>query len=306
MTCSSGGGFSLMVEALGMAGITETPLVIVESGRGGPSSGLPTWTEQGDLRFLMHASQGEFPRIILAPGDVDDCFYFGMQAFNLAEKFQLPVFLVMDKYISESHKSAKKFNDKLIKIERGLLIDEDGKPGEKYERYKIMDSGISKRAVPGLKNRVVMTSSYEHSELGLFDDGADNHARMMDKRLGKLKLALKDVPKPVLYGPKKAKLTIIGWGSTKYPILEALKTLNEKKAVVNYLQIASIIPFHGDIVAKVMDSSKTLIIENNATAQLRGVIRENTLKTPDYTYLKYDSRPFYPEDIVKKVKGLVK
>ena len=306
MTCSSGGGFSLMVEALGMAGITETPLVIVESGRGGPSSGLPTWTEQGDLRFLMHASQGEFPRIILAPGDVDDCFYFGMQAFNLAEKYQLPVFLIMDKYVSESHKSTKKFNDKLIKIERGLLIDEDGKLGEKYERYKFTDSGISKRAVPGLKNRVVMTSSYEHSELGLFDDGAENHVRMMDKRLGKLKLALKDAPKPVLYGPKKAKLTIIGWGSTKYPILEALKTLNEKKAVANYLQITSIIPFHSDIVAKVMDSSKTLIIENNATAQLRGVIRENTLKTPDYTYLKYDSRPFYPEDIVKKVHGLIK
>lgn len=306
MTCSSGGGFSLMVEALGMAGMSETPLVIVESQRGSPSSGLPTWTEQGDLRFLMHASQGEFPRIIIAPGDVKDAFYFGMDAFNLAEKYQMPVFLIMDKYISESHKSTTKFDEGLIKIDRGLLITNDAKIGEKYERYRITKSGISQRAIPGLKNRLVMTSSYEHSEIGLFDEGAENHIKMMEKRLHKLKLAAEDVPKPALYGPKKAKLTIIGWGSTKGPILEAMKTLNEKRDLVNYLQITTILPFPANFVKKILDSNKTIVLENNATGQLISVIKENTLKTPDYSYLKYDGRPFYPEDIVKKVRGLIK
>ena len=163
MTCTSGGGFALMVEALGLSGITETPMVIAEVMRPGPATGLPTWTEQADLRFLIHAAQGEFPRIIIAPGDIGEAFYGTHHAFNLAEKYQLPVFVLSDKFISESYKSEEFFDVKKLKIERGEMIsDAQLKKAKDYKRYKFTDTGVSPRSIPGQQGGIYDANSDEH------------------------------------------------------------------------------------------------------------------------------------------------
>ena len=299
MVATSGGGFSLMSEGLGLAGITETGIVVVNAQRPGPATGMPTWTEQGDLRFMLHASQGEFPRIVLAPGDVEEAFYLTAQAFNLAEKFQTPVIILSDKFLSESHQSTPPFDGEKIKIERGKLV----KGTDDYRRYQLTADGVSPRALPGEEKGLSLVNSYEHDEAGYSTEESRLREKMVEKRAQKLKTALVDLPQPQLEGEAEANLTLIGWGSTKGPIREALKQTANLK--INHLHLSWLSPFPAETVKKILtQANQTLIIENNHDGQLSGLIREQTGLEIENKLLKYDGRPFYPEEIVKKIKDI--
>lgn len=304
MCATSGGGFSLMVEGYGLAGITETPLVVVDAQRPGPATGMPTWTGQGDLQFVLNAAQDEWARIVIAPGDTDDCFYLTAEAFNLAEKYQTTVMILTDKFLGESHKSTKKFDTSKVKIERGKILSvDDLSKIEKYNRYQLTEDGISTRSIPGQKGGVFLANSYEHDEYGFATENSNMRTQQMDKRMKKLEIAAKDIPQPAIIGQEKAQVTIIGWGSTKGPIIDAIKILENDGILVNFLQIKYLNPFPTASVIKIMDAAKTtMVIENNSTSQLGRLISEQTGKFPEFTLLKYDGRPFFPEEIVAKVK----
>jgi 2-oxoglutarate/2-oxoacid ferredoxin oxidoreductase subunit alpha len=311
LCATSGGGFALMSEAFGLAAQTEVPLVVIMGMRPGPATGMPTWTGQGDVRFVLHAGQDDFPRIVLAPGDHLEAFEFTMKAFNLAEKYQLPVIVLVDKYLMEGHMTVnaaaiKKLTDE-YKIDRGkLLTNEQAEAEEDYKRYLITDDGISPRSIPGQKGGIALTGSDEHNEKGLYNEDDHNRIQMMDKRFRKLVSAQADIPQPQFYGWDDPEITIISFGSNKLPIFEAMKWLKKEGIHVNYLQVSYLSPFPEKEVAAVMQhAKKTLVIEANKTGQFEGLIREHTGLSVDHHLRKYNGRPFYPEEIVGKVKSLV-
>lgn len=306
MTATSGGGFSLMVEYLGLAGMTEVPCVIINAQRPGPSTGLPTWTEQGDLRFAIHASQGEFPRIVMAPGDLEDCFYLAGDAFNLADQLQSPVIVLFDKVLAESKQTIapQLLDESKIVIDRGKLITEEGeKTTAFYARYALTEDGISPRPLPG-SNYVFSQASDEHDELGKFEEGLVNRKKMMEKRMQKLETIAKELPAPKYYGDKKAKLVIVGFGSTKTPILETLEKAEREGKKVGYIQIVYLNPFPTKQLKKMLEGKKLMVVESNYTGQLESLIRENCLIEADANFRKYDGRPidaFELSDAVFKV-----
>src|SRR3989338_7515167 len=306
MTCTSGGGFDLMVEAMGLASITETPLVVAEVQRSGPSTGLPTRTEQSDLESVIFCSHGETPRLVIAPATIEECFEAGWRAFNLAEKYQCPVIILSDLYLSSQLRSVDKnrFDFKNVKIDRGaLLTNEQLDRLTDYKRHAITESGISPRAIPGHKNAVFVTTSDEHTEYGYAVEDAETRNKMMEKRMRKLDLALQDMKAPELYGDKDADITLIGWGSTYGAIREAVDTLRKNKTKANLLKFTDIWPFPEDKVRPLLEKAKYLIaVENNFTGQLSNVIRRCTGIEVDSKILKYSGRPFSPEEILAQVK----
>ncbi|MDD5431218.1 MAG: 2-oxoacid:acceptor oxidoreductase subunit alpha [Candidatus Pacebacteria bacterium] len=306
MCTTSGGGFSLMVESLGLCAITETPLVLVDVQRPGPATGMPTWTEQGDLQFVLHSAQGEFPRIILAPGDLEECFYQGAEAFNLAEKYQMPVIILSDKFLGEGTGTSPVFDAKKISVNRGKLLKESEIP-EDYKRYKITADGISERTLPGMKNGMFLADSYEHDEYGYSSESAEDRVAQVDKRARKLITAAKELNGANLYGPEKAKITLVGWGSIKRPILDAMELLPEEiKSQINFLHLNIIWPFPAKQTSAILGNSKNiLLIENNSQAQLGQLIRQETGIDIKEKFLKYDGRPFFPEEIAEKIKSFI-
>jgi len=310
MTATSGGGFCLMSEGLGMIGMTETSPVIVLVQRPGPSTGLPTYTAQGDLRFAIHASQGEFPRVVIAPGNVEECFCKTIEAFNLAEKFQIPAIIISDKYLAESNGTAEPFDQNRIGIDRGHLITEDEYAGEEeYKRHKFTENGISPRAMPGTKGAIVRTNADEHNELGYTTEDPQLSTKMADKRFKKLDALTKELENyetVKLYGPEEADATILAWGSTKGPIREAMKILSKEDITANYLQIVYLTPFPAAKIQEIIQSAKkTIVVENNKTSQLSSLIREHLLTTVDHKILKYDGRPFNPEALSRSIKEVL-
>ena len=299
MTATSGGGFCLMAEGYGLAGISETPIVIIEGMRGGPATGLPTWTEQGDLRFVLHAHQSEFPRIVLAAGDIEEAYHFTAKAFNLADKYQTPVVVLTDKQINESHMGVKAFNTSDYNIDRGkMFLTKD----ENYKRYELTSDGISPRSIPGVGNHFVANSD-EHTEIGYSDEEAKNRLEQMNKRMSKLDTCAKmDMEKPVLYGPNKADITIVSWGSNKGAILDAIKEFNN----VNFLHITWMNPFPSEVVGNILSSAKFVLnIECNYTGQMASLIKEKTGYEVNESFLKIDGRPIYAEEIVEKIRKLL-
>lgn len=312
MTATSGGGFCLMTEGLGLAGMTETPMVIVIGMRGGPATGLPTWSEQGDLRFVLHAHQGEFPKIVLAAGDAKEAFELTILAFNLADKYQTPVVVLLDKNICENDQSFPFFDLSSYKIDRGKLITE--KQNE-YQRFALEKDGVSVRTIPGSGNYFIANSD-EHDLIGYSTEEISDRNAQMEKRMIKLATcAAMDMPEPELFGPKKADLTIVSWGSNKGSILEAIKNYDNAQprtvpqggtgARVNYLHIAWMNPFPAEAVKKILGQSKKIIdIECNFSGQLAGLIKERTGIEIKDTFVKYDGRPFYPEEIKEKINSV--
>ena len=298
MTGTSGGGFCLMSEAYGLAGLTETPLVIIEGMRGGPATGLPTWTEQGDLRFVLHAHQGDFPRIVLAAGDVEEAYYMTMKAFNIAEKYQTPVILLVDKQICESHLGVKPFEFKDYKINRGKMVWEKQND---YKRYELTHDGVSPRSIPGVGNHFVANSD-EHNEYGYSNEEAENRTEQMKKRMTKLETCAElDMEKPKLYGPPKARITIVSWGSNKGAILDAMEEFDD----VNFLHINWISPFPALEVKKILCSANFVLnVECNYTAQMAGLIKEKTGVEVSDNLLKFNGRPFFSEEIIDKIKNI--
>lgn len=306
MTATSGGGFALMNEAVGFAGISETPMVIFECMRSGPSTGMPTYTDQGDLKFVINCSQGEFPIIVVAPGDLNECFYESFNAFNLAEITQTPVVVLLDKHVSASQVTVDRFDMKDLKIDRGKVIELNDKELKDYKRYGFSKDGVSDRCFPGQAGGIHVSSSYEHDETGWTSEDGKNHEMMMEKRFKKLDLIPKEFLKPKMYGPDDAELTLVGFGSTKGAVLDALRHLNKDGHKVNYMHFLYVNPFDVEEVTKMLNNCKdTMIVEADYTAQLRDIIREKTGYYIEKTYLKYDGRPFYFQDIYEKVQAVL-
>jgi 2-oxoglutarate ferredoxin oxidoreductase subunit alpha len=313
-TATSGPGFSLMAEALGWAGMNEVPIVITLYQRAGPSTGLPTRHEQGDLQFAIHAGHGEFPRIVFASGDVGESFYDTIKAFNLAEKYQTPVIHMLDKAIANSVMTCKVFDTSKTKIERGTLVskvaDEDegiagNNNNNNYLRFKLSDDNpISPRATLGTENAIFWNAGDEHTEDGHISEDPENRINMMDKRMNKLDLALKEIPdedKAIAYSADNHsgdddEITIVSWGSTKGAILDAMDKLAAEesggKKSIKFVQIRLIHPFPTDLVKGMLKDTKVLVdVEMNFSSQLGLLIEQNLHRNIDYRIVKYNGRP---------------
>jgi 2-oxoglutarate ferredoxin oxidoreductase subunit alpha len=303
MTATSGSGFCLMVEGLGLAGLTETPLVVVDGQRPGPAVGLPTRTEQGDLQFVLHAHHGDFPRAVLAPASIEDAFWITVQAFNWAEKYQLPVLILTDQHLASSYATVERFDLAGVTIDRGQLFSGGETEQLNYKRHQITESGISPRAFPGQTKALVVTDADEHDEAGHLIEDAGMRTAQVQKRLRKL-FSLKQEIQPLqLYGPKKAEATLIGWGSTFGAIGEAVDILRREGSSINRLHLNQLWPFPAEAVADaIARAHQSYVIENNATGQLAQLIRAETGKEVSGRILKYDGRPFTPAYVAEAIR----
>jgi len=294
---TSGGGFALMQESFSLAGITEIPFVAVISQRPGPATGVPTGTGQADLAMLKNAGHGEFPLVVLAPGNAEESYEAGTQALNLAWQFQIPVLILLDKHLSESITSVNLKQNK--KINKGKLANLKQK---EYKRYAFSKDGISPMAFPGTKGLVVKNNSYEHDEQGIVTEDSVVVKKMFDKRFKKMPLIAREInsQNPLkVYGNKKANNAVVFWGSTKGAVLEALR--NVKKSI-KAIQIISMEPFPDKkFVNELKQVKKIIIVEGNATGQLASLIREKTGIKIKQKILQYDSKPFDPNILVGKI-----
>ncbi|PIU99207.1 pyruvate ferredoxin oxidoreductase [Candidatus Wolfebacteria bacterium CG03_land_8_20_14_0_80_36_15] len=296
MVGTSGGGFALMTEGLSLAAQSETPLVIVESQRAAPSTGVPTYTGQGDLLFALTAGHGDILRFVIAPGDADETAFWAGKILNLSWKYQTPSILLIDKEISESTFSFDENILKKIKCEKPLLWDKKGK----YLRYKNTKNGISPLAFPGQKEAIVKANSYEHDEFGLTVEDEKSIEKMQNKRLRKFKEMEKEVDKLEaikVYGKKTAKKAIVCWGSTKGPAKEAAENLG-----IKMVQPVILEPFPEKQIKKALKGvEKLILVETNAIGQLEKVLNCYGIKI-NQKILKYNARPFLPEEIEEKIK----
>ena len=322
MCATSGGGFALMSEAIGMAGMIETPVVAINVMRAGPSTGVPTKTEQADLNQALGASQGDFPRVIIAPISMPDCFATMPLAFNVADRFQCPVIILADLLMTEGNETVDpSLLDIDMDIDRGELITHHPSPpleegghggvnGVPYLRYKNTESGISPRAIPGLPGYLYVSGTDEHDEDGvlLSDVYTDTVRRkkMVDKRVRKMSRLLDHLPALKLEGPAKAEVTLVGWGSTWGVITEAVERLNQSGISTNHLQFKFLVPLHAEVARQVLGQSKRIIVvENNQSGQFARHLRAETGITAHAHIRKYDGEPFEPKHIVGAVKEIL-
>ncbi len=316
MCATSGGGFALMTEALGAASMMEIPVVCIDVMRAGPATGVPTKTEQGDLWQVLGAGQGDYPRIIVAPTTIADCFKTVPELFNLADRFQCPGIILSDLVLSEGRSSIHP--DELsfdVPIQRGELIVSNGhipEPDEAvYKRYELTDSGISPRAIPGIPGYVHVVATDEHDEEGglISDEFTNPHKRraMHEKRMRKMQGILPLIEPPRLFGPTEADVTLLGWGSTEGVIREAMQKLfDEEHIVANNLQIKWLVPLHAEAILEQLAASKrVIIVENNYSGQFARYLRSETSFEANGHIRKYDGEPFMPHHIVDGVKAVL-
>ena len=313
-TATSGPGFSLMAEALGWAGMNEVPLVVTMYQRAGPSTGLPTRHEQSDLLFAINAGHGDFPKIVLASGDIEEAFYDSIKVFNFAEIYQLPVIHLLDKAISSSIQTCKRFSNDL-KIERGKfksVIDKNQSEGTAghFQRFKLEDSPISMRVPIGTENAIFWNTGDEHTEEGHISEDPENRNKMMDKRMKKLNLALEKIAendKAICYDfESDSKNVVISWGSTKGAILEALEKLSEEGSKLRFIQVRLLHPFPTETVKKFLTDAKLVIdVEMNYSSQLGSLVQQNTGREIDYKIVKYNGRPMSTTEIYIALKSIL-
>jgi len=297
---TSGGGFALMQESFSFAGMGEIPLLIAMVQRPAPASGVPTYTSQADLLFILNSGHGEFPRIVIAPGDAEEAFQAGADGLNLAWKYQLPVIVLTDKHIGESAQSGQINKNKTnINIEKGKIVFE---ANTDYKRYEITDDGISPMIFPGVSDIIVKVNSYEHNEKGVTTENAKDVVVMQDKRFAKLveikkEFEIRDTVK--IYGDVTSKTVVVFWGSTKGAVLEAAKYLAQS---VKFLQIVWLEPFDVEAVLfHLQDADMIIDIEGNHDGQLAKLIRQKTGIDIKQKILKYDTRPFDPFELAKEI-----
>ena len=304
MTATSGGGFALMTEGLSLAGMTETPAVIVVGQRVGPATGFPTRTEQGELEFVIHAGHGMFPRAVFAPGTVEEAFYLTAKAFNIAEKHQIPVIILTDTYLSDSYVTTEKFDLSRITIDRGEFLSDmeiEALGKYKYLRYKFTESGISPRVIPGQAYALVVADSDEHTEDGHITESAEVRIQMVQKRLKKLDGVRKEVGPPSTYGPHEASTVLVCWGSTYGAVREAVDKLNKGDDVVRMIHISEVWPFPRERFVDLMKGAEQfIVVESNVMGQMTHLIRAETGLEAAGKILKYDGRPLTPLYIVNK------
>lgn len=303
MTGTSGGGFSLMVEALGLSAMMEVPLVVAEMQRPGPTTGFPTRTEQGDLRFVISAGQGEFPRLVIAPKSAADAFYQTVRAFNLADRYRIPVIILGDQYLADSSTTLLPFDLDRVTIERYLDSERfnDGS-GSDYKTYTLTTSGISPRLIPGqIPDALVRVDSDEHDEAGYITESADIRIAMQDKRLRKMASLAGEAVEPDFIGESELTVLFLAWGSLYGPIREAVKTLRGKGIKVGALVFGDVWPLPEKMLRLKAAQAKRLInVEQNATGQLASLIRECTGMDCGESILRYNGRPLSAGDIVSR------
>ncbi|MFQ5833814.1 MAG: 2-oxoacid:acceptor oxidoreductase subunit alpha [Candidatus Thorarchaeota archaeon] len=301
MVTTSGGGFSLMVEALGLAAMTETPVVIYNAQRPGPSTGLPTRTEQGDLLFMLHASQGEFPRIMLAPKDPLEAFEVAARAFNLADRFQVPVMILGDQYFADSVMNVARIDVSEVKIDTGVLST--GTAKKPYNRYELTDDGVSPRAFPGDQGKIVVASGNVHFEDGHITEDADMRTAMVEKLLNKIPHILRVMNPPAVYGGRGADTTLLTWGSTWGAAYEATNILSDKGVSINQLHFCDVYPLRTETLREVFSEAKKVVaVEQNATSQFARLVRMESGLEVDLHVNKYDGRPMTASYIVNHLK----
>jgi 2-oxoglutarate ferredoxin oxidoreductase subunit alpha len=308
-TSTSGPGFSLMVEGLSWAGNDEVPVVITYYQRGAPATGLPTRHGQADLRFAMHAGHGEFPRIILASGDIKECFYDAAKVFNLAEKYQMPVIHLLDKAMANCSQTYPVFDYGKFKIERGQILTEKELENQEYRRFRFTETGLSPRVVLGTKNGVHWYTGDEHNEIGHISEEPFNRRLMVEKRMKKLELVEKEVPieeKLNFFGNQDSENIVVSWGSPKGAIIESLNLLKSEGFSLGFMQIRMINPLPTDYIKKALEGKKRIIdVEDNYSGQLGGIIKEKTGIAPNFHILKYTGRPMTTTEVYNALKAIL-
>ncbi|MBN2030114.1 2-oxoacid:acceptor oxidoreductase subunit alpha [bacterium] len=295
MVTTSGGGFALMTEGLSLAGMLETPIVIHLAQRPGPATGLPTRTEQGDLLFALHGGHGEFPRIIFTPGTLEDGFVLTQKAFDLADRFQIPVFILTDQYYIDSYYHIPKFD--LLKIKnKDYIVKTDAK----YKRYALTENGISPRGIPGYGNGLVVVDSDEHTEEGHITEDLDLRVSMVNKRLKKMDALIKEAVLPDWIGPKSCETLVICWGSTAHIVAEAIEKLKDKKIALLYFK--QVYPLPSKTMNLIKKSKKLIIVENNATAQFAQILKSQLGIDIPTRILKYSGQAFSVEELEQRLK----
>ena len=298
MASTSGGGFALMVEGLSLAGILETPVVIHLGQRPGPATGLPTRTEQADLSFVLYSGHGEFPRIILTPGTIQDAFHLTQKAFNLADKYQVPVIILTDQYMLDSYYNIPSLDLSDVEFER-YIVQTD----REYKRYKLTEDVISPRGIPGFGDGLVCVDSDEHDEEGYITEDFDLRVKMVGKRLKKLDLIREEIIPPELIGAQNYKTLLIGWGSTYGAIKEAMENLERDD--VAFLHFKQAYPLHPSVPQALKKAERLVIIENNATCQFGDLVKLHTGCEIDEKILKYNGLPFSVEEVEESLRSIL-
>ncbi|MEQ8187181.1 MAG: 2-oxoacid:acceptor oxidoreductase subunit alpha [Candidatus Eremiobacterota bacterium] len=300
MVTTSGGGFALMGEGLSLTGIMEIPMVIHIAQRPGPATGLPTRTVQGDLELALYSGHGDFPRIIFSPTGIEDAFYLTSRAFNMADKYQVPIFILTDQFLVDSYYNIDidKLKFTCVNIEN-YFIETDSN----YKRYKVTENGISPRGIFGHGSGLVSYDSHEHDEKGHITEEFDLTVKMQNKRMKKLKAITEDVIEPVLTGSEHYDILLIGWGSTCGVINEALSVINRNN--IAFLSFSQVYPLHKKTEEYIKKAQKVIIIENNLTAQFSKLIKLNTGMEIKHKILKYNGLPFSVEEIVEQIRGII-
>jgi 2-oxoglutarate ferredoxin oxidoreductase subunit alpha len=299
MVTTSGGGFALMGEGLSLGGIIETPIVIHVAQRPGPATGLPTRTEQGDLELVLYSGHGDFPRIILAPGTLEDAFYITQSAFNMAARFQAPVIILTDQYFMDLYYNFPDLDISQLTIDKHII-----ETSKKYQRYKYTKDGISPRGIPGFGKGLVRADSDEHDEDGFITEDLDvTRVKMVEKRMKRLDEVVKNTIEPDLIGAINYDNLVIGWGSTFSAIKEALDILNKNKTA--FLHFKQVYPIHPKTKKLLTKAKKLIIVENNVTSQFGKLIKLNTGINIEHKLLKYNGMPFSVEELVEKIGKLL-
>ena len=298
MVTTSGGGFDLMTEALSLAGMIESPMVIHLGQRPGGATGFPTRTEQADLEIALYSGHGEFPRVVLAPSTIEDSFYSTQRAFNLADKYQIPVIILTDQYFLDSYYHTRSLDLSQTSVESSIV-----KTHKRYKRYAFAQDGISPRGIPGFGEGLVVIAGNEHDEEGHLTEDADLRTKMVNKRLKKLESLREEVVEPRLSGEHDYTVLVVGWGSSYYTIREALDRLGRNDVAL--LHFNQLHPLHSAAREYLETGEKVVVIENNATAQLARHIRSYTGFQIRDRILKYDGRPFSVEEIVTALQRIV-
>ncbi|MDD5195099.1 MAG: 2-oxoacid:acceptor oxidoreductase subunit alpha [Candidatus Omnitrophica bacterium] len=300
MAATSGGGFALMVEGLSLAGMTETPIVVVCAQRPGPATGFPTRTEQSDLNFLIHAGHGEFARLIYAPGTIEEAFYLTIKAFNMAEKYQIPVLILTDQHLADSYRNIEQFDLDKIKVQRYIISKEESKQVSGYKRYQLTESGISPRAIPSWIDDTIYVDSDEHNEDGHITEEASVRVKMVEKRFCKKIAALVlEVEKPTAFNIETASTILLGFGSTYGAIKEAREVLGSD---FGFIHLSQVWPFPAqELIQLLKDKKRIFTIENNAGAQLAGLLLRSTGIKASGSILRFDGRPFNLDYLVEEI-----
>lgn len=298
LASSSGGGFALMVEGVSLAAMIESPIVVHIAQRPGPATGLPTRTEQGDLELALYAGHGEFARIILSPGSLSETFYIAQKAFNLADRYQIPVFILTDQYLMDTRVNIAPFDLKGLKKESHIK-----ETGEDYKRYAFTRTGLSPRGIPGFGKGLVMVDSDEHDETGHITEDMEVRKRMVEKRLKRFELIKESILPPTLVGNERAKKVLLGWGSTLEVVREALSRI--KSPDILYLHHSQPYPLHETSIHHIIRAEKRVVIEGNATGQFARLVERETGVKVEHRILKYNGLQFSVEEVVERIREIL-